>query len=94
MGIIEDMMCMVLSVAINNPIVYITATTAIIKGDMININDLKNRNIEQKIINMAKGADIAICLNISTPNVSSATGRPVIKNLSFPLKVFILFLKW
>ena len=30
------------------------------------------------MISMAVGAEIAICLNISTPKVSSAIGRPVI----------------
>ncbi len=67
---------------INNPIVEITLTMATIIGAMIRLSLRKNKSNSKKIANPANGADVAICTSISTPKVSSATGRPVIYSWS------------
>ena len=78
MGIIELMMWMVLPVMISRLIVDKAQTTATIMGEVMKISRLKNHHNNKKMTNIASGAEIAICLNISTPKVSSATGNPVI----------------
>ena len=83
-GIMELIIWTVFPVAIRRPIVKMTETLATIKGDIMRTIFLKKNNMRRKIIIMAKGAEMAICLNISTPKVSSATGRPVIKYCSSP----------
>jgi len=55
-----------------------TETIATIIGDMINFIFLKNMSIRMNINNIDRGAEIAICLNISTPKTDSATGKPAI----------------
>ena len=42
---------------------------------MISVISLKKNHMSRKITTIAIGALIAICLNISTPKVSSATGQ-------------------
>jgi hypothetical protein len=46
-------------------------------GEMMSWIFLKKIIMSRKIISMASGAEIAIWMNIYLPNVSSATGRPV-----------------
>ncbi len=77
MGIMELMMCRVLPVPMSNPMVEITVQRAIIRGEMTSWKLRKKKSMIRKIISMASGAEIAIWMNISLPNVSSATGRPV-----------------
>jgi len=91
-GIMELMMWTAFPVPINNPMVQMTATTATIIGLIISIKRLKKAYISPKMTSIAIGAEIAICTNICTPNVSSATGRPVMKYCSSPVKVAILCL--
>ena len=76
-GIIELMMWTVLPVAMRIPMVQITETMATIMAERMREIFLKNTSMMMKMMSMAMGAEIAICLNISTPNVSSATGSPV-----------------
>ena len=77
MGIMELIMWTVFPEITSRLIVQITATIATIKGDMIRTNLRKKKSMSTKIMTMATGPVIAICLNICTPKVSSATGRPV-----------------
>ena len=56
----------------------ITETIATIMGEIISTSLRKKISISMNMTTIAAGAEIAICINISTPNVSSATGRPVI----------------
>ena len=56
--------------------VQMTVTMARIIGASISLTRRKNSNINKAITRPARGAVIPICLNISLPNVSSATGRP------------------
>ncbi len=68
---------MVWPVATKSAMVTIQLTMAIIKGEIINASLRKKRSSNRKMMSIAVGAERAICLNISTPKVSSATGRPV-----------------
>ena len=77
-GIMLLMMWIVLPVATSSAIVTMQLTIATIIGERMSTIFLKNSSSRMKMISMAVGAEIAICLNISTPKVSSAIGRPVI----------------
>ncbi len=70
-------MCTVKPRPINNPIVAITVTIATIIGAMAKATLRKNPHMRRNTSSPATGAAIPICLNISTPKVSSATGIPV-----------------
>ena len=85
MGIMLLMMCTVLPVPISRPMVQMTETMAMIIGEMTSVSLRKNSSINTKMTAMAMGAETAICLNISTPKVSSATGSPVMWYFSGPL---------
>ncbi len=78
-GIIELMMWIVLPVTIRSAMVTITETIATIIGETTSTSLRKNQSISRKMTSIASGAETAIWMNISTPNVSSATGRPVMK---------------
>ena len=77
-GIMELMICTVFPVITRRPMVMITQTTATIIGERIRTILRKKIHMRTKMTAMATGADKAICLNISTPKTSSATGKPVI----------------
>jgi hypothetical protein len=85
MGIILLIICTGKPDMMSAPMVIITETIAIIMGDIIRTSFLKKMSISMKITIMAEGAETAICMNISTPNVSSATGSPVMWYASSPL---------
>ena len=57
---------------------------ATIIGDKTKANERKNHHINKRMTRAASGAEIAICLNISTPKVCSATGKPVMWYWSLP----------
>ena len=64
-----------------------TVAIARIIGESTSTSLRKNTSMRMKTTAMAMGAETAICLNISTPKVSSATGRPVMKYCSSPSSV-------
>ncbi|MBA7658352.1 hypothetical protein ES703_66302 [subsurface metagenome] len=76
-GIIELIICTGYPSPIKSPIVEMTETIATINGEIISTSLRKKSSISINITNIAKGAEAAIWINISTPKVSSATGRPV-----------------
>ena len=88
-GIMLLMMWIVLPVATSRAIVTTQLTTATIIGERIRTIFLKKSRSSRKMISMASGAETAICLNISTPKVSSAIGRPVMWYSSPVAKVAI-----
>ena len=57
----------------------ITDTIAMIIGETTRDSLRKKNHIKKKMISIDSGAEIAIWINISTPKLSSATGRPVMK---------------
>ena len=63
---------------------------AMTMGAIIKVMLRKKYHIKAKINKPAKGAEIAICMNISTPKVSSAMGSPVIWNSSLLSSVSII----
>ena len=73
----ELMMCTVNPRPINSPMLMTTVATATSIGAMTSCGLRKNQSMRMKIIRPASGAEIPICTNISWPNVSSATGSPV-----------------
>ena len=57
--------------------VQMILTIATIIGETMSETLLKKKSIRRNMMSPASGALTAICLNISMPKVSSATGSPV-----------------
>ena len=78
-GIIEDMICRVKPVPINNPMVQMTLIMATAIAAMTSVSLRKKYSMRRKITSPAKGASRAIWMNMSLPKISSASGRPATK---------------
>ena len=85
-GIIELMMWTVKPSPTISPMVATMVTIARIIGAATSTRLRKKNHISRRTTSPASGAVTAICVNISTPNVSSATGRPVTWYCSVPSK--------
>ncbi len=75
-GIMELMMCTVKPMSTKRPIVQMTLIMATIMGAATTEKRRKKSSMSKKTRSHVRGADTAICRNISLPKVSSATGRP------------------
>ncbi len=90
MAIIDDIMCTVKPRAIRAPMVISTVDIATIMAALIKRILRKKTQSNAKITAAANGAEIPICTNISKPNWSSATGKPVMCQSSPLSRVLIL----
>ena len=77
MGIIELMMWTGKPIPMSSPIVAMTVAMATIMGEVMSAKLRKNTHSMKNTTSPAIGAATPIWMNISMPNVSSATGSPV-----------------